>query len=487
MYDNLFEPLRIAGTNVANRIVRAAHSTGAPWVDVSDDLIAYHEARARGGVGLSILEIAGVQRRTATAIPVHHDRVVEGYAQLMKRLRPHGMKVFQQLWHGGNARVVPTEAPWSASEVPNPVNGVSPRPMTQAMIDEVVADFAAAARRVRDGGLDGVEIHGAHGYLIGQFLSPATNHRTDGYGGALENRTRLLREILAAVRDEVGPDFPIGVRLSGDEQIDGGLGPHDTASIVEGIEHLADFIDVSLGSYYRFHKFFETMEPLGYEIPTSEVVTRATNLPTIITGRIMTLEHASRIVADGTADMVSMVRALIADPELVAKARSGRDNETRPCIGSNQGCVGQLLLTGKLACVVNPAAGRESTTPFETPAPAAVSKRVVVIGGGPAGLEAARTAALRGHDVVLFEMTRQLVGQVTIAATAPYRADIGRSHAGSESEVRRLGVRIHLQTPADPDLIRAEQPDEVIVATGSTPRRDGSGFGGQQCHCAGQI
>jgi 2,4-dienoyl-CoA reductase-like NADH-dependent reductase (Old Yellow Enzyme family) len=474
VYENLFEPLTLGRTVVPNRVVRAAHTSGAPWVDVNDDLIAYHEARARGGVGLSILEIAGVHRTTATAIPVYNDRVLGGYDRIAAAMRPHGMKVFQQLWHGGSARVIPGQAPWSASTVPNPMSGVVPRAMTQGMIDEIVEAFGVAARRVRDGGLDGVEVHGAHGYLVGQFLSPATNRRTDEYGGPLENRVRFLREVLSAMRDEVGGDFPIGVRLSGDEEIEGGLHPQDTAAIVQAVEPLVDFVDVSLGSYYRFYKFFETLEgPLGYEVPTSEIVTRATTVPTMITGRIMTLEHASRIVAEGTADMVSMVRALIADPQLVQKAREGREGETRPCIGTNQGCVAGLIASGRLACVVNPTAGREATTPFETPAPAPTRKRVLVVGGGPAGLEAARTAAQRGHEVQLYEMTRHLGGQVAIAATAPHRADLAAITRWLADEVQRLGVKVHLQTPVDPELVLAEAPDEVVIATGSTPRRDG--------------
>lgn len=474
MYDNLFEPLQIASATIPNRIARTAHTTGAAWVDSGDDLIAYHEARARGGVGLSILEIAGVMPNTATAIPVYDDRVIGHYEKFASRIHPHGMKLFQQLWHGGSARVIPGTAPWSASDVPNPTAGVVPRPMTRAMIDEVVGAFASAARRVRDGGLDGVEIHAAHGYLVGQFLSPATNHREDEYGGTLENRVRFLRDVLRAVRSEVGPTFPVGIRLSADEEIEGGLTPTDTADIVRLVEDDVDFVDVSYGSYYRFYKMLATLEePLGYEVPKSSVVTRATHKPTIVTGRIMTLDHASHIVETGDADMVSMVRALIADPDLIVKARTGRADEVRPCIGTSQGCVGMLLSTGKIQCVVNVAAGNETRVPFETPAPAAERKKVLVVGGGPAGLEAARTLALRGHRVSLYEMARQLGGQVAIAASAPYRSDLGALTTWLADEIRRLDVRVHLQTPVDPDLILSEAPDAVIIATGSTPRRDG--------------
>ncbi|MGE3619287.1 MAG: FAD-dependent oxidoreductase [Acidimicrobiia bacterium] len=471
MYDNLFEPLAIGGVTIGNRIVRTAHGTGL----LGDELIAYHEARARGGVALSILEATGVHPGARTGLPLFADRILPFYEQLVERIAPHGMRIFQQLYHAGAGYpVVPRALHWSASDVPNPLIGVVPTPMTKAMIDEVVGSFAAAAQRCRRGGLDGVEIHAASGYLVEQFLSPATNHRDDEYGGTRENRVRFLREVLEAVRAEVGPDFPVGVRFSTEEYIPGGLGPADHAEIARMVEPLVDFVDAHIGSYWRFYKMLSPMDdPLGYEIPSSEVVTRAVQVPTIVSGRIMTLDHASHLVATGAGDMVSMVRALIADPDLVAKARDGKEDRVRPCIGSSMGCVGQLMSTGRLGCVVNVAAGREATTPFEVPEPAEVARDVLVVGGGPAGLEAARTAALRGHRVQLHELTRSLGGQVAVAARAPHRSDVGAITRWLADEVERLGVEVHLGSPVDPDLVAEVGPDDVIVATGSMPRRDG--------------
>ncbi len=468
-YDNLFRPLQIGNCTVPNRIARTAHSTGTS----GEDLIRYHEERAKGGIGLTIIEIAGVQPSSATSIPVFTDRVLPFYEELSTRMHTYGTKVFQQLWHGG-AAYGRAGQPISASAVPAPSVNIVPRPMTKTMIDDTVVAFAAAAARCREGGMDGVELHGAHGYLIGQFLSPATNLRDDEYGGSLENRTRFVVEILHAIRAEVGAGFPVGVRLSGTDFIQGGIDPTEASAIARHIEPLVDFLDISMGSYWRFHKFLSTLDdPLGYELESSEQVTRSVRVPTIVTGRIMTLDHASHIVETGAADMVSLVRAMVADPDLVRKAREGREAEIRPCIGTSMGCVAQLMTTGRLQCVVNIAAGKESTVAFETPAPAAVRKKVLIIGGGPAGLEAARTAALRGHDVHLYEMTPHLGGQVRMAASAPHRADLAALTGFLADEITRLGVHVHLRTPVDPDLVIAERPDEVIVATGSTPRRNG--------------
>jgi 2,4-dienoyl-CoA reductase-like NADH-dependent reductase (Old Yellow Enzyme family) len=473
-YGALFRPLQIAGVMVPNRIARAPHNAGMPWLDVSDDFLHYHEERAKGGVGLIILGIAGVHPSYTTTIPAHEDRVITGYRKLAARLHPYGTKIFQQLQHPGAALAARGTVPVSASPVPNPrLGAIPPRAMTRSEIAEFVEHYARAAARVQQGGLDGVELHAAHGYLLTQFLSPALNRREDEYGGSLENRTRFAREILQAIRHEVGPDFAVGVRLSNTEEVVGGIDPAEAARIAARLEELVDFVDVSTSSYFRFHRFFSTMDtPLAYEVADSELVTRAVTVPTIVTGRIMTLDDANRIVIDGAADMVSMVRPLIADPYLVTKAREGREAEIRPCIGTNQGCVGRFFTTGRLGCTVNPAAGRESTIPFDPPR-AGSPKKVIVVGGGPAGMEAARSAALAGHSVELLELTRTLGGQVAIAARAPHRTDIGAITEWLASELNRLGVTVRLNALADPDLIVGLGPDEVVVATGSTPRGDG--------------
>jgi hypothetical protein len=342
--------------------------------------------------------------------------------------------------------------------------------MTKSMIDELVEAFGVAAGRCKTAGLDGIEIHGGHGYLVAQFLSPVTNRREDEYGGNLENRTRFVREVLAAIRSEVGKDFPLGLRISSSEEIAGGVEPEEAADAARLIEAagLIDFLNISLGSYYpsALGTAPDMQAPHGYQLPMSSIVTSAVTVPTIVIGRIMNLAEAEKIVAEGTADMVSMVRATLADPDLVVKSLAGNASRVIPCIGCNQGC-----MASPLGCTVNPAVGREAEQPQEVPA--STTKKVMVIGAGPAGMEAARAAALRGHRVTVHEATNRPGGLTQVARLAPYREEIGAYCDWQAAELERLEVEIRYGSLVDPELVRREDPDVVVVATGSLPRRDG--------------
>ncbi|QIX53875.1 FAD-dependent oxidoreductase [Rhodococcus sp. DMU1] len=473
MYDKLFEPIRLGGVTVPNRIARAAHGAGLPWAEDDDDLVAFHAARAKGGVGLQFLAWGGIHPTSSAQFPFYDPSIRKGAERIAAGVHEHGAKIFVQLVHRGNQLPNPHGQLWSASAVVNPHTGLVPRPLTRGMIDEFISGYASAAAHCRDAGLDGVEIQAGHGYLVAQFLSAATNEREDEYGGSFENRLRFLREIIGAVRSEVGRDYPVGIRISADEKFEGGMGTAEASDIVSAVEEDLDFVDVSVGSYYAYHKLSGTMdEPLGYELPDSTVVTQRARIPTIVTGRIMTLADAEQIVTSGQADMVSMVRALLADPDLVNKSRAGREAEVRPCVGASQGCMGMTQAKGRLQCAVNVAVGRESVVPFE-PDPAATPRSIFVVGGGPAGMEAARTAAMMGHSVELHELTDRLGGQIKIAGSAPHRSDMTVITQWLADELVRLGVKVRLRSPVDPDLVVAAEPDCVIVATGSTPRTDG--------------
>jgi 2,4-dienoyl-CoA reductase-like NADH-dependent reductase (Old Yellow Enzyme family) len=478
----VFEPISIGDLSIKNRIVRTAQGTGLSHGGrVSDDLIAYHVARARGGVGLSILEVAGVHPSSLGDIHAFDDRVIPGYQSLMAAVEPHGMRVFQQLWSGPGAT-----APWmpglgsacAASAVPVPVGGATIRSYAKGEIHELIASFAAAAVRCRDGGLHGVEIHAAHSNALATFLSPVLNQRADEYGGTPENRSRFLREVLDAVRQAVGSGFAVGVRLSADEGVDGGTTPADVALLVQDLagHGLIDFVDVSCGTYFTFERIFPAaIAPHTVNMPFSAPVTTTSPVPTIVTGRFLSLADAEEVLASGQADMVSMVRALIADPELVIKTAQGRVDEVRPCIGCNQGCLGGVLgPLRRVGCSVNAAAGREAVLAAGDPQVLAPHPlRAVVVGAGPAGLEAARVASLAGHEVHLYEAADELGGQLRFTRRSPWRSETAAVIDYWERELRRLGVVARLGTTVDVELLESLDPDVVIVAAGSRPAEDG--------------
>jgi len=487
-FPHLFSPLRIGPKLSRNRVVFGAHFTmfsepARSWGEpgfYGARLGRYLGERARGGAGVVIAGRAQVHETTAYQMPNNacawDEAAIPHFAEVTGPVHEHGALAFLQLAHNGgvNGGAWSKLPAWAPSHVAN--YHEPPKVIEAHEIAELVAAFATSARNAVAGGFDGVEIHAAHGYLIHEFLSPRSNHRNDAYGGSLENRMRFACEVLRAVRDAVGPSKAVGVRLVGDEETGkGGLGADDAAEIARHLEAagLVDFVNVSVGV-----SGIGMVRPLyakpGFAVYAAAAVKRALRVtPVFAVHRILTPAQAEAILSHGDADAVTLVRALIADPEWAAKAQSGRTDEIRRCTGSNQGCYGNLLQGLPVTCVQNPAVGREAELGFGTLAPAVRSKRVVVIGGGPAGLEAAWVAAARGHDVQLVERDVRLGGKVHWAALLPGRAELLDHAQWRIAECKRRGVHFHLGSVATRESVLALAPDAVIVATGGRATKTG--------------
>ncbi|WP_340314577.1 oxidoreductase [Rhizorhabdus argentea] len=471
MYDRVFSPLKIGSVEVPNRIVRPAHVTMlATREPVTDDLIAYHLERARGGVGLSILEACSAHPSWYMSLINWDDSVIPHYRKLANAIAPTGMKLFQQFSHPGHI-FTPADGspPWAPSAVPARYSTCPPIEMTIDQIEELVAAFGAAAQRVEAGGLDGVELHAGHGYLVSQFLSPVLNRRDDRYGGSIENRQRFLLECLREMRARTSAGFPLGMRISesGDPAVFSIEEANAVCKLVED-EGLIDYINISHSDYYDKIEVSAGMDrPAGYQLPTARRIGQGLKVPRLVTGRFGTLDDAEQAIRAGDADLVGMVRATIADPELVRKSREGRAAEVRPCIACNQGCIGGTLAEGRIGCVVNAEAGREAALSEQFLERSAPRRRVVIVGGGPAGMEAARVAALRAHEVILFEATPSLGGLINHARRVPKLQAIGDITNWLEAEVYKLGVDVRLSTYLDAEEVLNEAPDVVIVATGT--------------------
>ena len=350
--------------------------------------------------------------------------------------------------------------------------------MSRDQIGEIVAAFAATARRAEEGGLDGVELHFGHGYLVHQFFSPITNARDDEYGGSLENRMRFGRQCLQQVRKSVDPDFVVGIRIS-DQHVPGGVTAAECAEIVRSYcnQGLIDFVNASMGSYHDVPSMLPGMDtPTGSMLPSSAQIAAAATgkVVSMIAGRYRTVEEADQAIREGSADMVGINRAMIADADFLSKTLNGQADRVRPCIGCNQGCVGGILSpVQRMLCTVNPTVGYEATLGEDLIVKTEKALKVAIVGGGPGGMEAARLAALSGHDVILFEAHRHLGGAINFAKLAPKSSQIGDITLWLEDEIYRLGVDVRLSTYVEGADILAEKPDSIILATGSTPRMDG--------------
>ncbi|PWW67179.1 oxidoreductase [Actinokineospora spheciospongiae] len=482
-YPTLFSPLRIGPLTAKNRVWMTAHSTQlVKDHNFTDEHVHYYAERARGGVGVITMEAMAVHPTTQPykgKIFAFDPAVVPNYEKLAAAVHEHDTLLLAQPWHRGRetSGTVNRLPVWAPSSVPDVVYREMPHVLVDEEIDELVNGYVLAARHAVEGGLDGVEVHGlAHGYLLGQFLSPATNHRTDQFGGSFENRLRLILDIIAKTRAETGRTKIVGVRINGsDGGVPGGLTNADWARIARAIADtgLVDYISVTRGTYIeRMDIYGATPQPAGFQVEdTARIKAAVPELPVVVVGRMNTPELAEQVLAAGQADMVGMARQLIADPEWANKARDGETTSIRPCVGANW-CMASIV-NSPLACVHNPAVGRELTLGVGTLTDAPAAKRVAVVGGGPGGMRAALTAAQRGHRVTLFEQDAELGGQVRL---------IGRSETYAEwqgitdwliSQLDRTDVQVQLKHRVEAGELLAEGFDEVVVATGSTPLKHG--------------
>jgi 2,4-dienoyl-CoA reductase-like NADH-dependent reductase (Old Yellow Enzyme family) len=478
-FAHLFEPLVIRGKRLKNRIMSSGHDTSMPTDNqVNAQLVAYHRARAEGGVGLIVLQVAGVHdsaRYTSHVLMATDDSCIEGYRQLAETCHSHGTVVLSQIFHPGREIMESSDGllavAYSASAVPNERFRVMPRALDQTMIDEIVAGYAAAARRLHQAGLDGVEVVASHGYLPAQFINPRVNRRTDGYNGELSQRLRFLREVIAAVRASTDDQFIIGLRISADERDPEGLSEDESLAAVQALQGQLDYVHIVAGTSASLGGAVHIVPPMAIEAAylakDAATFKASLDIPLFVTGRINQPQEAELILARGQADVCGMTRALICDPQMPNKTRQGEHENVRACIACNQACIGHFHKGLPISCIQHPETGRELTYSKANPTP--LRKRILVAGGGPAGMKAAAVAAQRGHEVTLYEAGNQLGGQVLLAQLLPRRSEFGGASTNLQREMELAGVRVMRNTRVDRALVMREQPDLVIVATGAEP------------------
>ena len=477
-YEALLKPFRLKHLTLRNRVMSSGHTPGYPVDGMPlERYRLYHEEKAKGGIGLTIFggssAVSPDCRAAFGQMTVAEDAVIPHLQAFAAAIHGHGAALMCQIshmgrhahWNAGNWL-----APVAPSALREPWHRAHPRAMEDWDFRRITRDFGQAARRCKEGGLDGIELSYSGTHLIAQFWSPATNRRTDHHGGSLQNRMRFSLAVIEEVRRQVGDDFIVGARISGDELMEGGLSAADCLEVIQAVARtgMIDFIDVMHGNTIDYRSLAVLMPNMSFPqapfLHLASAVKAATDLPVFHAGRINDLATAARAVAEGHVDLVAMTRAHMADPHIVAKLAAGRPEDVRECVGANY-CIDRLLSAGEVQCIQSPATGREQTMPHVIDRGGG-GRRIVVVGAGPAGLEAARVSALRGHAVVLFEAGEETGGQVNIAARATWRESLSGVTRWLDSQVRKAGVDLRLGAEASAEAIVAEAPDIVVLATG---------------------
>lgn len=482
-FPHLLSPMALGGCSLRNRIVSTGHDTAMAHDGlVSDQLVAYQEARAKGGAGLIIIQVSGVHetaRYTSHMLMATSDDAIAGYRRLADAVQRHGTRIFGQLFHPGR-EIMETDdgtqpVAYAPSAVPNSRFHVMPVPMSHALIEEIIEGYGDAARRMDAAGFDGCEIVASHGYLPAQFLNPNLNLRSDQWGGSDENRLRFLKAVLAGVREKTRPGFVVGLRISAHEK--DSLSPeqsllHRYCAMLES-DGGPDYYSVVAGTSSSLQGAVHIAPPMpyesGYTAPYAHALKKVVSKPVIVTGRVNEPAIGEQIIASGSADLVGMTRAMICDPLMPEKVAQGRNEDIRACIGCDQACIGHFHKGYPISCIQHPETGRELR--YGTLTPATKPKRILVVGGGPAGMKAAVTLARRGHQVSLHEATGQLGGQALLAQLLPGRAEFGGIVTNLARELVLADVPVNLNSRVTPELVSKERPDSVVVATGALPYR----------------